>query len=133
MVVFRDMSESRHLEAQLRQAQKMEALGTLAGGIAHDFNNILAAILGYTELLQDEMPMGSPAQVWLQQVLTAGLRAKALVQQILTFSHRTPAEQTPVSLAACSAKPCRSYGRCCRPPLRWRRTSPPRRAWCWPT
>jgi PAS domain S-box-containing protein len=99
VVVFRDVSEARHLEEQLRQAQKMEALGTLAGGIAHDFNNILTAILGYTELVQSEMLIDSPQWLLLQRVLTAGLRAKALVQQILTFSHRTPAGRTPVSLA----------------------------------
>jgi len=100
VVVFRDMSEQHQLEAQLRQAHKMEALGTLAGGIAHDFNNILAAVLGYAELLQDEVTLGSAAQVWIKHVLTASLRGKALVQQILTFSRRTLAEQTPVSLAA---------------------------------
>jgi signal transduction histidine kinase len=88
------------LEEELRHAQKMEALGTLAGGIAHDFNNMLAAILGYAELLQDEIPVGSPARTWLQRVLTASLRAKALVQQILAFSRRTPVARTPVSLAA---------------------------------
>ena len=99
MVVFRDVLGGRRLEEQLRQAQKMEALGTLAGGIAHDFNNILAAILGYTELVQGAMPMTSPVWLLLQRVLTAGLRAKGLVQQILAFSRRTPAERTPVSLA----------------------------------
>jgi len=99
VVVFRDVSEARRLEEQLRQAQKMEALGTLAGGIAHDFNNILAAILGYTELVQGEMLMDSPQWLLLQRVLTAGLRAKALVQQILAFSRSTPVERTPVSLA----------------------------------
>jgi PAS domain S-box-containing protein len=100
VVVFRDISESLRLEAQLRQAQKLEALGTLAGGIAHDFNNMLAAILGYTELAQNEMPLSSPRWLLLQQVVKAGLRAKALVQQILAFSRRTPAERTPVSLAS---------------------------------
>jgi signal transduction histidine kinase len=100
VVVFRDVSEVRRVEERLQQGQKMEALGTLAGGIAHDFNNILAAILGYAEMLQGEVPMSRLAQGWLQRVLTAGLRAKALVQQILAFSHRTPVERTPVSLAS---------------------------------
>jgi signal transduction histidine kinase len=99
-MVVRDLSAYTHLEAQLRQAQKLEALGTLAGGIAHDFNNMLAAILGYAELMQDEIPVGSPARAWLQQVLTASLRAKTLVQQILAFSRRTPVTRTPVSLTA---------------------------------
>jgi signal transduction histidine kinase len=98
--IARDITALRRLEEQLRHAQKMEALGTLAGGIAHDFNNMLAAIIGYTELLQDAMPVGSPAGTWLQRVLTASLRAKALVQQILAFSRRTPVTRTPVSLAA---------------------------------
>ena len=78
VVVFRDMSESLRLEAQLRQAQKMEALGTLAGGIAHDFNNILAAILGYTELVQGEIAMDSP----LLALAPAG-------------AHRGPPRQSP--------------------------------------
>jgi PAS domain S-box-containing protein len=99
VVVFRDVSAQHQLEEQVRQAHKMEALGTLAGGIAHDFNNILAAVLGYTDLAQRAIPLANPAQPFLQQVLTAGLRAKALVQQILAFSHSTPVEQTPVSLA----------------------------------
>jgi PAS domain S-box-containing protein len=100
VVIFRDLSEALQLEAQLRQAQKMEALGTLAGGIAHDFNNILSAILGYTELVHNEMSLANPARRMLHQVLTAGLRAKALVQQILAFSHSTPVARTPVSFAS---------------------------------
>ena len=98
--IVRDITKLRHLEEQLRHAQKMEALGTLAGGIAHDFNNILAAILGYTELAQCEIPVASPVGAWLQKVLTASHRAKALVQQILAFSRRTPVARTPVTLAA---------------------------------
>jgi PAS domain S-box-containing protein len=100
VVVFRDASDLRQLEAQLRHAQKMEALGTLAAGIAHDFNNILAAILGYTELVQIDIPTDQPHWFLLQRVLTASLRAKALVQQILAFSRSTPVGWTPVSLAA---------------------------------
>ena len=80
--------ERVHLESQLRQAQKMEAVGTLAGGIAHDFNNILAAIMGYTEIALEEQKEGKPTQNELRGILQSANRAKNLVQQILTFSHR---------------------------------------------
>jgi PAS domain S-box-containing protein len=98
VLVFRDISERKQLEAQLRQAQKMEAIGTLAGGIAHDFNNILAAILGFSELASYEVPQASAVWDHLQNVLRAGKRAKELVQQILAFSRRTMAERRPVQL-----------------------------------
>jgi PAS domain S-box-containing protein len=94
----RDVTDRTRLEAQLRQAQKMEALGTLAGGIAHDFNNILTAILGYTELALFLIPAESPPWHHLQVVQQAGQRAAALVQQILTFSRRTAPARTPTSL-----------------------------------
>ena len=84
---------------QRQQGQKMEALGTLAGGIAHDFNNILATILGYTELAQYDLALDNPVRPTLQKALLAIQRGKALVQQILAFSHGTPLERTPVSLA----------------------------------
>ena len=92
------ISERKRLEAQLRQAQKMEAIGTLAGGIAHDFNNILTAILGYTDLALDDIRQESTAWNYLHEVRKAGLRAKTLVQQILTFSRRTEQPRTPVPL-----------------------------------
>ena len=92
------ISERKRLEAQLRQAQKMEAIGTLAGGIAHDFNNILTAILGYTELALEDLRPESPAGRYLQEVRKAGVRAKTLVQQILTFSRRTDQARRPVQL-----------------------------------
>jgi PAS domain S-box-containing protein len=94
--IGRDITERKQLERQLRQAQRMEALGTLAGGIAHDFNNILAAILGYTELALYDLPPGTHTWHNLQEVLTAGRRAKDLVQQILTFSRQTEQERKPV-------------------------------------
>lgn len=97
--VVRDVSqrlwaerEKRKLEAQLQQAQKMEAIGALAGGITHDFNNILAAIIGYTELAMLDVPEGSKAKQSLKEVQKAGNRAKDLVNQILTFSRQSKQE-----------------------------------------
>lgn len=89
VAVCRDVTEKRLLEHQLWQAQKMEALGTLAGGIAHDFNNLLASIMGFTELSRDDMPEGSRSRACLDRVLGASLRARELVRQILSFSRRS--------------------------------------------
>jgi PAS domain S-box-containing protein len=96
--IIHDVTERRRLEAQLRQVQKIEAIGTLAGGIAHDFNNILSAILGYTELSLDDIPPES--HVWhnLQAVLSAGIRGRDLVQHILRFSRHTGQARQPVEL-----------------------------------
>jgi len=96
--MIRDITDRKRLEAQLRQAQKMEAMGTLAGGIAHDFNNILSAIIGHAELLEDEVAAKSQAWAHLQEVLAAGGRAKELVRQILTFSRQSEQERRPVAL-----------------------------------
>jgi PAS domain S-box-containing protein len=95
-----DVTEHRLLEEQFLQAQKMEAIGTLAGGIAHDFNNILAAITGYTELLQMQV-QGHSTQVdnYLRALTQAGSRATSLVRQILTFSRPGRHERKPVDLA----------------------------------
>ncbi len=88
--------EKKHLGKQLRQAQKMEAVGTLAGGIAHDFNNILSAVLGYTEMAIEDTPADSFIRQNMEQVLQAGIRAKELVQQILTFSRQREQELRPI-------------------------------------
>jgi len=86
--VLRDITERRRMEKRMLQAQKMEAIGTLAGGIAHDFNNMLAAMFGYAYLLQQDT-LGNPqAQENVAEILTAANRAKELVQQILTFSRQ---------------------------------------------
>lgn len=90
--------EKRKLEAQLRQTQKMEAVGTLAGGIAHDFNNILGALIGYTVLAKEDVPEGTLAHQNLQEVLISANRAKELVKQILTFSRKDDAELVPVHI-----------------------------------
>lgn len=94
--VITDITEKKLLEENLRQAQKMEAIGTLAGGIAHDFNNILAAILGYSELVLDNLPEGSEDESNLQQVLIACQRARDLVQHLLLFSRKQTHEKKPV-------------------------------------
>ncbi|WP_457323451.1 ATP-binding protein [Roseateles sp. P5_E11] len=86
----------QHLEEQLRQAQKMEAIGTLAGGIAHDFNNILAGILGYGEMAQKEAQPGSALRRHIDASLAAALRAKSLVERILAFSRSGMGQRVPV-------------------------------------
>jgi signal transduction histidine kinase/CheY-like chemotaxis protein len=91
-------AEKERLELQLRQSQKMEAMGTLAGGIAHDFNNILGAILGYGELAQKATAEDSVVRRYLDNVMHAGGRAKALVERILAFSRSGVGERGPINV-----------------------------------
>jgi len=90
--------ERQALESRLRQAQRMEALGTLAGGIAHDFNNILGAILGYAEMARDRLRRGSREWQHVQEVKKAGERARDIVDRILAFSRRTEQRLRPVRI-----------------------------------
>ncbi|MDR3554177.1 MAG: response regulator [Syntrophobacteraceae bacterium] len=97
--VIRDVTHEVNLEKSLRQAEKMECIGTLAGGIAHDFNNILMAIMGYAEIALALPSENQALKNSLGQIFAAGLRAKELVRQILTFSRRSEQERRPVQLA----------------------------------
>jgi PAS domain S-box-containing protein len=107
LVMIRDITDQSaqaalraRLEKQLAQAQKMEAVGTLAGGIAHDFNNILSAIIGYAELTRIEAAPDSTLYENLNQIHSAGQRARDLIRQILAFSRRDETEITSVQVSA---------------------------------
>jgi PAS domain S-box-containing protein len=103
--IYRDISERRladaerdKLETRLRQAVKLEAIGTMAGGIAHDFNNILAAILGYGDMARNAAAEGSTLKRYVGNVLAAAHRAKALIDQILTYSRSNRGQRTVVNV-----------------------------------
>lgn len=93
-----DITDRKVLEAQIQQAQKMEAIGTLAGGIAHDFNNILTAIMGYNDMALQDIPEENPVHHMLEHMAKGTERARDLVQQILTFSRKSDLVMTPITL-----------------------------------
>jgi PAS domain S-box-containing protein len=98
--VTRDVTQRRQLEDQLRQAQKMEAVGQLAGGVAHDFNNLLQVMIGYTELAMARIPPDQPPYDELRNVLLAGERAARLVAQLLAFGRRQKIVREAVDVTA---------------------------------
>lgn len=99
-------AQQKHLQAQLAQSQKMEALGTLAGGVAHDFNNILAAILGNADLARQDLPEQAASRESLHEISTAARRGRELVRQILAFSRQQPMERTRVNVCTVLAESC---------------------------
>ncbi|HMK68373.1 MAG TPA: PAS domain S-box protein, partial [Stellaceae bacterium] len=99
IVNSRDVTEALLLEEQLRESQKMEAVGQLAGGIAHDFNNILGAILGFAGFLLQDLPKETPEFGFAERIVAASERGKELVRQILAFSRRSAVERKPTDLA----------------------------------
>jgi len=109
--VVRDISERRRAEEQLRQAQKMEALGRLAGGLAHDFNNILTVIRGECDLLAEDLPPGSPLRPGVDQIHTAAGRAAALTGQLLAFSRRQVLQPSVLNLNSCVERATRMLER----------------------
>ena len=96
---IRAEKENRRLQEQLRQRQKLEAIGTLAGGIAHDFNNILSIVMGNAELALDLTPKTEATRVFLGEILTACTRARDVVRQLLTFSRKTAVHPKPMDMA----------------------------------
>ena len=103
---IRAEEERARLEAQLKQAEKMEAVGRLAGGIAHDFNNILGAILGYGELAQSRAATDTTMKRYVDTIMNAGNRAKSLVTQILSYSRAEGGAKTPVLLSPIATEVC---------------------------
>jgi len=97
--LVRNITKQRQMEEQLRQTQRIEAIGTLAGGIAHDFNNILSPIILHTEMVLEDIPEENPFRFNLEEVHDASIRAKDLTRQILTFSRQTEQDRIPLIIS----------------------------------
>ena len=113
VVNARDVTEQELLAEQLRQAQKMEALGKLAGGLAHDFNNVLAAIAGFAQLVRGDLPDEDPHRADLDEIVAATARGSTVTRQLLTFSRRRTVDTQVIDLA----EVVRDTGRMLRPLL----------------
>jgi two-component system, cell cycle sensor histidine kinase and response regulator CckA len=111
LTLANDVTERHELEQQLRQAQRMEAVGRLAGGIAHDFNNLLTTILGYSELLLDRLESGDAIRGDVEEIRKAGDRAASLTRQLLAFSRKQVLQPKPFDLNAGVANLERMLGR----------------------
>ena len=98
LAIYRDITEMKNMAQKLQRAQKMESIGTLTGGIAHDFNNILSIIIGNTELALDDVPEWNPVHFNLEEIKTAGLRAKDIVRRLLSFTRKTDEKLKPIEI-----------------------------------
>jgi two-component system cell cycle sensor histidine kinase/response regulator CckA len=132
VLVLRDMTERKqaeealqHTEAQLIQAQKMEAVGRLAGGVAHDFNNLLTAIIGYSQLIQAQLEETSPMRSEIDEICKAGQRAAALTTQLLAFSRKQVLQPKVLDLNAIVANTSKMLSRLIGEDIRFRTTLDP--------
>ncbi len=96
--ISRDVTQQKHLQQQLFQAQKMESIGRMTGGIAHDFNNMLTPILGYAELLMHHLPSDDPRRANMENIIHSAERSRDLVRQLLAFSRQQTLEMKPLDL-----------------------------------
>ena len=119
--------EKARLEERLRQAQKMESIGSLAGGIAHDFNNMLAVIIGNAEMALDDLNRDTGPSRNIEQIMEASKRAADLVKQILTFSRKTETGRNPIKLSPSSRRHSDFFAAHFRVPYGWTLTF--RRKW----
>ncbi|MBN2654047.1 MAG: PAS domain S-box protein [Nitrospirae bacterium] len=118
VVVERDITEKKLLEEQLRQSQKMEAVGLLAGGIAHDFNNILTAIMGYGSLVRSRLEEDSPLLEHMNYILSSGTKAANLIQSLMAFSRKQPVSLKPVDINSAITKIQKMLSRLLREDIR---------------